>query len=472
MLAPTKTVPIDFLHLETGAIFLFLVMVTWTEYVRANEPDYDVLGGKAPLRLLPVGFLFMVLAFTSLLYGVSPFLGLELAAGIALSLLHPANALCFMVLLQVLRPWEIGPVDPLLTMIPRFGVSLCAFSWLIHPKKHVKLTPGNYRAALYVLAFSAWLLLSAVRTPSIFETLQRWLDAYFKTLSIFVLTLFLIESERSVRELQMTLVISSLSLIASGVYQFATVGLTQGRLISGGTLGDPNDVGAFIVMALPFVLVPAFRRKSGAFAKTAGLLHAAATLAVIWLTRSRGTMLALVGQFLVVRLVKNPRKRLALLLTACVLGAGYLGVMQLIPREQDDMEASEGSRITYWKTAVNMAAHNPLFGVGYAQYPEQYMSYAVGRVYERGSRTAHSSWFLALGETGFVGLFLFCGFFVSVVRLAWRSREKRPAQLYAVAGYGVAMSFLSHTYSTYFYTLMALVMASYGVTEREKARAV
>jgi O-antigen ligase len=461
-----KTLPIDFLHLETGAIALFLAVVLKTEFGRASEPDYDVLGGGAPLRLMPFFFLFLVLALTNLLYGVSPFLGLELAAGISLALFHPANALCFMALLMILRPWEIGAPNAVLQLFPRFGVVLCAFSWVLHPKKLATLNPRTRRAALYLAAFSAWLLATALHTPSITLTLGSWFDVYFKSLSIFALALFLIESERSVRELQATLVVASLSLMAAGLYQFLTVGLTQGRLISNGTLGDPNDVGALIVMAMPYALVPAFGRRSGVFAKTAGLLYGALAGFVIWLTRSRGTMLAVVAQFLAVRLVRNPRKRLALFVTTCVLGAGYLGLMQMIPREQDDMEASQGSRITYWKTAVNMAAHNPLFGVGYAQYPEQYMSYAVGKVYERGSRTAHSSWFLALGESGFVGFFFFAAFFVSVARIAWRNREKRPAQLYSVAGYGVAMTFLSHTYSQYFFTLMALVLASDGVTER------
>ena len=110
-----------------------------------------------------------------------------------------------------------------------------------------------------------------------------------------------------------------------------------------------------------------------------------------------------------------------------------------------------------------MAVHNPILGVGFNQYPGNYMYYAVGTIYERGRRTAHSSWFLALGETGFVGFFLFCAFFVSVVRIAWRNRAKRPAQLYAVTGYGVAMSFLSHTYSIYYLILMSLVLASSNI---------
>jgi O-antigen ligase len=220
-------------------------------------------------------------------------------------------------------------------------------------------------------------------------------------------------------------------------------------------------------MALPFALVPVFQKKSGLLTRTAGLAYAAVGGGAIWLTRSRGTILAVVAEYLAVRAMRTKKKnRIGLLLTALALGAAYQGVLYLVPRDMGEMEASQGSRLTFWKSAVNMAAHNPLLGVGFDQFPDQYMSYAVGTIYERGRRTAHSSWLLALGESGVPGFLLFCAFFVSVVRIAWRNREKRPAQLYAVTGYGVAMTFLSHTYSLYFYILMALVLASACVKEK------
>ena len=130
------------------------------------------------------------------------------------------------------------------------------------------------------------------------------------------------------------------------------------------------------------------------------------------------------------------------------------------------MQASSESRITYWKTAVNMALHHPVFGVGFNQYPANYDAYTIGNKYDWGLRTAHSSWFLALAESGFPGGFLFMAFFVMVLRTAWRNRLRWPAQLYSLAGYGVAMSFLSHTYTLYFYLLSGLVVASDSLKER------
>jgi O-antigen ligase len=464
-----KSIPIEYLHLQTGVIFLFLAMVIRTEFGRATDPEYDVQGGFAQLRWLPFAFLLMAVAFTGLLHDVSPLLGVELAAGVTLSLLHPVNALCFMIHFSILRPWEIVPDNPVLTPMPRLLVLLCMISWLIHPDRHADLSLRKHRGVLFLLAFSGWLLLTALKTPSITATVQDWYSIYFTSLTVFGIALFLIESERSVREVQLTLVISSMALMATALYRYFSVGLTMGRLISVGTLGEPNDMGTIIVMALPFALVPMFEKTTGLMAKATGLLYTGMAAGVIWLTRSRGTMLAVVAEFFVMRIVRSKKKRLGLLLTAGLLGAGYAGLMSIVPRDTSEMEASSGSRITFWKAAVNMAVHDPFLGVGFNQFPENYMSYAVGTIYERGKRTAHSSWFLALGESGFIGFFFFCAFFISVARIAWHNRGKRPAQLYAVAGYGVAMSFLSNTYTQYFYLLMALVLASASVKPRINA---
>ncbi|HVO32958.1 MAG TPA: O-antigen ligase family protein, partial [Elusimicrobiota bacterium] len=322
-------------------------------------------------------------------------------------------------------------------------------------------------ALIWILAFSVWLFVSTFKTPDPTATQSDWFNTYFKSLVVFVMALFFIESQKSILQFELTVVISAAAMMLVGFYQFHSGGGDAGRLESVGMFGDPNDLAAVVILALPFAVAPTLRRGKNVVQQALGFLFAVCSLLVIWLTRSRGAMLSLVMQVLTMRLVKATKgKWLGFLLLASVFGLLYVVALQAIPRQSGDMEASTESRITYWKAAINMTIHNPLWGVGYDRYPDNYEAYSSGIRYEWGRRTAHSSWFLAFAETGFIGGFLYLGFFISVLRQAWRNRVRRPEQLYSLAGYGVAMSFLSHTYALDVFLLAGLILASAALPER------
>ncbi|MEK7389362.1 MAG: O-antigen ligase family protein [Elusimicrobiota bacterium] len=461
--------PIEYLHIESVVMLLFVALTLIVQFRRAAAPGYYVQGGRLKLRWLAVAFLAMSAVFSASLVRSSPLTGVALAGGITLSLMHPVNALCFMIHLMILRPWEIAVGNPVLMLLPRLMVVLCVFSWLLHPKEHARLTREVAGPVLVLCGFAFWLLITTVKASAPALAQAEWFDKFFKALTIFFMVLFLVEDDLSIQEVELTLVVSSLSLIAVGLYQYFSDALSRGRLQSGGMLGDPNDMAAIIVMALPFALAPLWvKEQSSPLSKGAGFIYMVMAASVIWLTRSRGAMLAVVAQFLVFRWVRGSGRRLGWLLLTPLILAGYFAFTKLIPRSVEDMATSEASRITLWKTAVNMGVRNPILGVGFNQYPSNYESYAVGTVHEWGQRTAHSSWFLVLGESGFVGFIFFTAFVASIVRKAWLNKEMRPEQLFSVVGYGVAMSFLSHAYSQYFYFLMALILASAGVSARTR----
>ena len=130
------------------------------------------------------------------------------------------------------------------------------------------------------------------------------------------------------------------------------------------------------------------------------------------------------------------------------------------------MGVSQESRVIYWKAAVNMTLRHPLLGVGFGRYPILYESYSGAVKYEWGQRTAHSSWLLAFAESGLVGGGLFIAFFIAVWRQAWAHRRAHSDLLYALLGYLVTMTFLSHTYSLYPYVLAGLILSASAVKER------
>jgi O-antigen ligase len=276
-----------------------------------------------------------------------------------------------------------------------------------------------------------------------------------------------LENERSLSQFKWTIVLSTGSLMLIGMLQYFTAGLGVRRVGSLSDFAGPNELGAVIVMTLPFAWMLLFRRAPHALARLGGCVFAAFSLLVIWYTRSRGALLSLAIQCIAALSLKGLRKKwLPLLLLSGLLGVGYLGLVRVIPRSPEDMAESEESRIIYWKAAIAMVRDRPLWGVGFNQYREHYETYSSSQRFESGKRTAHSSWLLPFAEGGFPGGLLYIAFFLMVLRTAWRHRYRWPDQFCALVGFAVGMSFLSITYSLYFYILAGLILASDSARRR------
>lgn len=458
----------EYLHLESLVMALLIVSMVWTHLQRATDGSVYTQHGRRQAIGLTAVFVVLSAGFGAALLRVSPLLAVEIAAGMTLSLLHPANALCLFVHLFYLRPWEIYPDNPVLLALPKILFALWMFSWLIHPAMHARPGPSARRALGWILGFSAWLFISTFFVSNAGELQSMWFDLYFKAMIVLVMCMYSLESERSVLQFQMTIVISTLALVVMGLYRYFTMGGDGGRLGLMGMLSDPNDLATIVILALPFALRSVFLKPRWTLEQVFGLIFAALAGVMIWYTRSRGAIVAIGFQLIVMYFSRVPKdKRGRALLMAGLIAAAGVVVIRIIPREAEDLSASQASRIIYWKAAAKMAVRHPVFGVGYNQFPVEYDSYSGDDKFEWGRRTCHSSWFLALSETGFVGGGMYLMFFGLLFGIAWRARRQRPAQLYALAGYAAGMSFLSHTYTSYPYILSGLILASQSLAEKE-----
>jgi O-antigen ligase len=276
--------------------------------------------------------------------------------------------------------------------------------------------------------------------------------------------LFFIENRRSLVEFRHTIVISVVGMISMGLsqYLFNPEGRMSGiRLGTISLLTDPNDLAAVTIMAFPLVCAPLFDSKSSILSRTASVVFSLVSVTAIWFTRSRGALLALLAELFCMHYLRDvPRRRTQAMLLAALLGVGYVALVHVLPRGAADLEVSEQSRVIYWETAADMLLHHPITGVGFDQYPHNYEFYGPRAKLEWGQRTAHSSWFLVFAESGLVGGFLFTAFLMAVCRVAWRLRGSFPDQLFALVGYSIAMSFLSHSYIMFPYLLYGLILAS------------
>jgi putative inorganic carbon (HCO3(-)) transporter len=250
---------------------------------------------------------------------------------------------------------------------------------------------------------------------------------------------------------------------------------------AGAFLGDGNDFALSVNIILPLCLflLQESRKKLGQ------LLWLGTTillLLAIVATKSRGGTIALV----VVGLYFWMRSRRKLATAACVL-AGALTVVVAAPPAyfsrmstiSDTEESSAQGRINAWKTAASMAADNPLLGAGAGHFPSAYGARKGGRW-----MTAHSIYFLLLGELGIPGISVLL--FLIIYNLVGNRRLQRDLKQFdpdrtltasnllastsaAMVAFAVAGTFLSAAYYPHLYVISGLAAAARYVVRQEIA---
>jgi O-antigen ligase len=316
------------------------------------------------------------------------------------------------------------------------------------------------------LGLGAWIFFSTFASPSPADGQTEFFNTFFRSLIVFFLMVNTIREPIDFAMVRDTVIISVGGLALISLYQS---GILSGETLDGerlkaiGILENSNDIAAIMVMALPMALVPLVERRSGPFSSIFGLCFGGLTLVALWQSQSRGALLALViiGATWFALKTRHPKRVIAIVLIGTFLASPLIN--QVMRRGAEDLEQSQESRITYWKAGLKMAMKNPLLGVGFGRYPYEFESYAEGDIFEWGHRTAHSSWVLLLAEAGVPALLILLFFLYRVYRGAWSVIKVQSDLFYALLGYTIVISFLSHTYLLYPYILFALVLCAANI---------
>ncbi|HMM68808.1 MAG TPA: O-antigen ligase family protein, partial [Dokdonella sp.] len=199
------------------------------------------------------------------------------------------------------------------------------------------------------------------------------------------------------------IVVSSVLLAIQGIQQvelgvgWTGVGLSrETRIQYVGIFNDPNDLGLLFIMALPMAM---FLSARGGLLGLRRLFWGAGggmLLYGIYLTSSRGALLALIA---VVGVWIWRRRGVV---TAMLLGAGALGGIMMLPSRMGEIDAGEASaagRVDAWYSGLEMFIAHPLFGIGPGNFAENNFNL-----------TAHNSLVLVLAETGYVGFTIWLAF--------------------------------------------------------------
>ena len=217
----------------------------------------------------------------------------------------------------------------------------------------------------------------------------------------------LVDDARKMGGVLLTLVLVHI-VVAALTPEMITNPESRHYVASGAFLGDGNDFALSVNIVLPFCLFLAASARH-AIAKLFYLVAALFLVFCIVATQSRGGTVAL-ACVAAYYWLKSGKK----VMMGALIGVAVLLVFLLAPTSyfgrMNQMNTTEGSakgRILAWQASMRMAADHPILGVGAGHFG---VKYGVDYRPPSGERvpwqTAHSVYFLALGELGFPGLML------------------------------------------------------------------
>lgn len=263
-------------------------------------------------------------------------------------------------------------------------------------------------AAKWMLFFLFLQPLSVYRTGmfGMFQEFSFWL-----TYALFVLvSLRVIDGPQALRRYVWGMMCGSAWIVFWGIYAvFAGLedATNGGRAGAYGMYENHNDYSFIIVQALPFYYIY-WRTETGLLRRGVLAIAALGSVLGIFMSLSRGGMMALVLEVvLIVMFTATKRQRLVLLPLVVALGAGAISY-QYVKRAQNQgdsytAEDAESSRWELWQAGFNMIRTHPFLGVGSRSFGENATSY--GEIsHDNLGKNAHNTFIEAAATTGLIGL--------------------------------------------------------------------
>ena len=249
-----------------------------------------------------------------------------------------------------------------------------------------------------------------------------------------------------------------------GVGGSVTVAREEMRISYLGFFSDPNDLGMFIVMNMPFAGY--FYSRGGGLQKIIMVTVFGMICYGVYMTGSRGTLLGAIGVIAVYYLIRNAGAKLVIFCAAAApVAATLLASFGGLSSDEDSAHA----RLDAWYDGVQMLIHNPVFGVGMGNFMEEH------------GKVAHNSYIHVAGELGIPGysmwggaliLNMLAGYKLIKHHTDWKvDDEKLQAQyndemamnkalFYSMIGFMITAFFLSRQFTLTMFIFMGMQTAS------------
>lgn len=393
---------------------------------KKHWPELLLPGGTVRALIIAAG---LSIVLGALGFASHPIIIAVLVIGVAGAIAvfsNPVFPLFLFFLLLYVRPGEIFP--PLEALkLPKLVMFACILStiiqyWIIRKEKLVK-SPIDF----WLNGFVIMMIVSFLGSFDFMYSFENFNERFSKVvMMIFVIKNIIDNKKKLVAFVWLFITLSFIISIMAARNKITGENLVEeiGRVQLTGILSDPNDLALAVVITIPFIYRFFFIYRNF-FVRFYLLLVFGLGVYTIQVTYSRGGLLGFGIVTYLTLVLGRPRKTqiiVTLILVTLALGVLTTGVGV---RQDDGAADSANSRFKLWEAGVRMAIVSPIWGQGLANYKfkSNYYSPSYGA-----NKTAHSIFFLVLGEMGFVGFYFYLMLLYTELKMGWQLH--RLARLY------------------------------------------
>jgi putative inorganic carbon (HCO3(-)) transporter len=387
--------------------------------------------------------------------------------GTILSFASPAFAACFMIWVDIFRPFGWAKaVEPF--PVAKLVVAVFCASFLISWMRG-KIAPRPNRATIGIFLFLLWSFLDTFICPNPTLAMNGFSDE-LKILSPILFTSMIYRKFRNIEYMVWAMALSvGIYGAQAGLHALLVGHPVTDMAIAGGQMMDRNDFIEAVLLSLPLLLFM-IQHYSGRFLLAAriftGILFVLSLVAVP-LSNSRGGILAFAGMVLFATALSKKKLRNFALLIVLVPLALFLVPdstwerMNTIELSANQKEGSAGERMQQMAGGLRMTQDHLLTGVG----PYAFVDYI--NLYTPARLEPHCIWIKCSAELGVIGLiiylttivYVFAGLF-AIYRRTFLSDKRISAMAIAFCishlGFCLSSTFGNQLYSEYYWCLIAL----------------
>ncbi len=451
------------------------------------------MNGRARvIELLPSSILATA-AILGVVAALQPLIAVALVAGLVLVYIVLADLAAGFAVLAFLSFVETLGTSGSLSPAKAAGL-LVAVAWLARFSVGGRDERDFFSEHAYLtwilIAFFGWLALSLLWAPEVGAGTTA-LTRYAPNMLLIPIAYTAVRTRRDLAVVLGAIVLGAIFAAAFGILQPPDPAIVEESARATGTIGDPNELAAVLLVGLALGTGFALGRGRSSLMRLTAVVAVPLCTAGIFLSLSRGGLLAL-GALLLAGTIFAGRWRLPItIMLLTIATGGFLYFTQLAPlpaRERVRSAKGGTGRTDLWTVGWRMVQANPVTGVGVGNFPNTAASYTLrpgsiqraDLIFTEEPKVTHNTYLQVMAEDGVPALLMLLGVIGSCMAYAlkaarlWAKRGEAAMEALARAvflglfGMLVADFFISVMYSKLLWVMLALGPVLFAIATHEE----